>query len=36
MVESLGKRFSGRRAFGEDLERIASAFYEIVRVDLKG
>ncbi len=35
LVENLGKRFSGRRTFIEDVERIVPSFYDLVGVNLK-
>ena len=35
LVENLGKRFSGRRTFVEDIERIVPSFYDLVGVNLK-
>ena len=35
LVENLGKRFSGRRTFIEDVERILPSFYDLVGVNLK-
>ena len=35
LVESLGKRFSGRRTFIEDLERIVPEYYDLVAVNLR-
>ncbi|MEX3314397.1 hypothetical protein [Sulfitobacter sp. PS-8MA] len=35
LVENLGKRFSGRRTFIEDVERIVPIFYDLVGVNLK-
>lgn len=35
LVESTGKRFSGRKTFIEDVERIVPAFYDLVGVNLK-
>ena len=35
LVENLGKRFSGRRTFVEDVERIVPSFYDLVGVNLK-
>ncbi|WP_306131163.1 hypothetical protein [Roseivivax marinus] len=35
LVENLGKRFSGRRTFIEDIERIVPSFYDLVGVNLK-
>ena len=35
IVESLGKRFTGRKTFIEDLERIVPTFYDMVGVNLK-
>lgn len=34
-VEGLGKRYSGRRTFVEDLERIVKGFYDLVAANLK-
>lgn len=35
LVENLGKRFSGRRTFIEDVERIVPSFYDLAGVNLK-
>ncbi|MGV0816471.1 hypothetical protein [Martelella sp. AMO21009] len=35
LVDSLGKRFSGRKTFIEDLEKFVPAFYDIAGVNLK-
>ncbi|SLN39419.1 hypothetical protein [Roseisalinus antarcticus] len=35
LVENLGKRFSGRRTFIEDIERVVPSFYDLVGVNLK-
>lgn len=35
LVEATGKRFSGRKTFIEDLERVVSEFYDLVGVNLK-
>lgn len=35
LVENLGKRFTGRKTFIEDLERIVPTFYDMVGVNLK-
>ena len=35
LVENLGKRFSGRRTFIEDVERIVPTFYDLVAFHLK-
>ena len=35
LVENLGKRFSGRRTFIEDVERVVPSFYDLVGVNLK-
>lgn len=35
LVENLGKRFSGRRTFIEDVERIVPSFYDLVGTNLK-
>ncbi|MFC2966816.1 hypothetical protein [Acidimangrovimonas pyrenivorans] len=35
LVENLGKRFSGRRTFIEDVERIVPSFYDLVGTNQK-
>ncbi|WP_370163094.1 hypothetical protein [Limimaricola soesokkakensis] len=35
LVENLGKRFSGRRTFIEDVERVVPSFYDLVGLHLK-
>lgn len=35
LVENLGKRFSGRRTFIEDVERVVPSFYDLVGANLK-
>ena len=35
LVETLGKRFAGRKTFVEDIERIVREFYDLVSVNLR-